>query len=1047
MKKLSSTSRKTTILVCFFLAFQLDATAQYCDSITPEFTVDLTAAPYMTWLSPDTDRDGFCCGATSPDKCLEFIITLHPNSAAVVFNIASGAVPPGALFYQIDCGPPIAVGSPICLIGTGPFHLTFCKPGNNTNTFSIETIPNPIFGPNLTLGDGCNGELAVQFYDETTVTWNSVNPGAIGDFNGLLSCSVGCDTTTVTNNASLPAQVDYLVCGMGQNGCTTDPICDTMIVQFAPPLQVSIVAPDTVLCPNETLVAASLSISGGTPPYTINWSNGTTTSNANLAVGLNTVTVTDVTNCIVATDQVTVVQLMPISVDAGPSADVCVNYIGAITLNGSSVNAEGVIWSGGLGTFIPNNMAAVVDYIPDSTELTPGSLDLTISSTNTMGCPNASDIVGITFNSVAQTVDLQVTNISCFGAADGTVAVTVTGPQAPFTYSFDGGPYTSTTTYGGLTPGTHTVTVLSNLGCDSLISFLITEPEPLVADTIALTNVSCFGGTNGLAEIQATGGTTPYSYAWNTTPVQTAALANNLPAGAYTVQVTDANNCLFALNLAITEPQELIVSFNTVPPSCNGLSNGAISGIVSGGTISYSYNWSTGSTATSIYSVGAGSYSLTITDANGCTQSANELVIEPPLLEISLNPDTIICPGTSQLLSAVVTGGTGTYTYNWSPDPGATATLSVAPVINTTYTCIVQDNNGCTASATSTISVFTLNQSDLTASISQDSICLHDSAMVSAAYLGLDPTVVLVWDFCPNCAASAVVFPTTNSSYTVTATNQCGQQISETVSIVVVPPPAVDLLPTLASVCPDEYFSVTNQAANNPNWSYSWDFGDGETSTDMAGIHSYDSPGIYTVSLSVVNSFGCQSDSIATTTITVNPNAMALFTPSSYVETTLDPDFTFLNQSENANTYTWNFGDGETSDVTHPNHIYEGYGVFTVTLNANNEFNCPGQYQVDIEIKPSFNVYIPNAFTPDGDAHNQVFYVQGYGIKEDGFELSIFDRWGEVIFYTNDLAQGWDGTYKGDTDQVQDGVYTWVIQFKDLTDMKHQMNGHVSLLK
>src|SRR3989338_5615342 len=184
-----------------------------------------------------------------------------------------------------------------------------------------------------------------------------------------------------------------------------------------------------------------------------------------------------------------------------------------------------------------------------------------------------------------------------------------------------------------------------------------------------------------------------------------------------------------------------------------------------------------------------------------------------------------------------------------------------------------------------------------------------------------------------------------------------------------------------------------------------------------------------------------------TTSVTVNPSAVAFFTPSSYVETTLDPDFTFLNQSENANTYTWNFGDGETSNAISPNHLYEGYGVFTVTLNANNEFNCPGQYQVDIEIKPSFNVYIPNAFTPDGDTHNQVFYVQGYGIKEDGFELSIFDRWGEIIFHTNDLAQGWDGTYKGDTDQVQDGVYTWVIQFKDLTDMKHQMNGHVSLLR
>jgi hypothetical protein len=100
-------------------------TGQFCDSITPTFIVDLSASPYMNWTSPETERDGYCCGATAPDLCLEFVITLNPNAAAIVFNIATGAVPPGALLYQIDCGPPTAVGEPICLSGTGPFHLTF----------------------------------------------------------------------------------------------------------------------------------------------------------------------------------------------------------------------------------------------------------------------------------------------------------------------------------------------------------------------------------------------------------------------------------------------------------------------------------------------------------------------------------------------------------------------------------------------------------------------------------------------------------------------------------------------------------------------------------------------------------------------------------------------------------------------------------------------------------------------------------------------------------------------------------------------------------
>ena len=1032
-----------TILMSTMLC-SIRSNAQYCDSITPSYVVDLSAVPYMTWVSPNTNRDGFCCGASSPDKCLEFIITLNPNSAAIIFNIASGAVPPGALFYQIDCGPPTPVGSPICLQGTGPFHLTFCKPGNNTNTYSIETVPNPIFGPNISLGDGCSGLLGVQFYDESTVTWNSINPGASGTYNNLLSCSSGCDTTNVTNIGGLPGQVDYLVCGMALNGCTFGPVCDTLSASFAQTLVATIVAPDTILCSNETTVPASVSISGGTPPYSVSWSNGAGTTSTNVGVGTTTVTITDASGCAVATDNVTVTQLPPLTVSAGNDIGQCSNYIGAVTLNGTT-NASNVVWAG-QGTFSPNNTVLNPDYVPSYEEITSGQAFITITTNDTSGCPDVSDMMIIAFNDVYQSVSIQTTNITCSGLANGSVVVNAAGPQSPFTYSFDNGPYSSTNTASGLTPGNHTVAVKSSFGCDSILSFSITEPALLAATQTGLGNVSCSGGSDGYINSAVTGGTPSYSYSWDSNPVQNGLNANNLPAGNYTLTVTDANGCTTQLSATITQPAPLALTFNTVEPSCYGFSNGAISSNVTGGTAPYTYLWNTGSTATSIYSVSFGTYSATVTDNNGCVITATESVAQPPQLLVTTNNDTIVCPGTAQTITANASGGTGNYTYSWAPVAGNQSSIIVSPTTNTTYTCTVQDNNGCSASSSTLFSVFSLNPGDISASSSPDSICLHANVNLLGVYNGPDPTVVLTWDFCPTCQPATSDTPSQTTTYTITGTNQCNQTISASVTVVVVPPPAVDLDPTQASVCQNETFNIESSTFVNPAYTYYWDFGDGATQIGGNVQYSYPEAGTYTISLYAVNAFGCTSDSVATTTITVNPQANAHFVPNSYMETTLDPSFTFENQSTNANTYTWNFGDGTTSINTNPSHTYNDYGPFIVTLQANNSFNCPGEYNVSIEVKPEFDIYIPNAFTPDQDENNGVFFVQGFGLLDEGFEFEIFNRWGELIYYSEDIHAGWDGSYK-QASPVQDGVYTWVVRFKDLTGKRHEKNGHVSLIR
>src|SRR5437868_1442381 len=123
----------TLLFVSVFVNLPQYSRAQYCDSITPVFNVDLTGNPSGTWFSPAISRDGLCCTALNPYKCIEFIVTLDSTASGIKLNIASGAIPPGALFYQVNCGPSAQVGQYLCLSGPGPHHITFCKPGNNIN--------------------------------------------------------------------------------------------------------------------------------------------------------------------------------------------------------------------------------------------------------------------------------------------------------------------------------------------------------------------------------------------------------------------------------------------------------------------------------------------------------------------------------------------------------------------------------------------------------------------------------------------------------------------------------------------------------------------------------------------------------------------------------------------------------------------------------------------------------------------------------------------------------------------------------------------------
>lgn len=1039
------------LLISFFLLItSFLVRAQYCDSLVPVSIVDLSASPNQTWVSPYIVRDGNCCGTSNPDNCLEFIITLHPNAIAVNFEISGGAVPPGALFYQIDCGPVTPVGSPICLSGAGPHHLTFCKPGNNANEFSITSYSEPIIGPDITLNSACSGFLFAQYYNEPSMTWTSVAPGAPGTYDGLLSCTSGCDTTYITAPNNPPAFIDYVVCGSDIGGCNPLPYCDTIRVNFIQPVTVDITPDSTHLCFGDPGQLLTTSVSGGTPPYNYVWSTAETTTNIIGTNGTYWVNVTDASGCLIASDTAIVVQdALPILANAGADINVCQQNPGVIVLNGSIQMATGGIWSGGAGAFIPDNTTLNATYVPTPLEIANGSVTLTLTSTGNNGCSPDSDDVVINLIPFTNTFNLTVNDISCFGANDGSAVIDVFGLYNPVTYSWDAGPITGVNSINGLTPGAHQVQIINSMGCDTTIAFMVNEPSALSVSIDSVLHNLCFGGQSGIAYGNVSGGTSGYTYSWNTNPVQTGINATGLAAGIYTLTATDANGCVDSAQAVITETSQLTLALSGVSPDCYGNATGAVSSVVNGGTPLYSYQWANGPTGSNQYNLLAGTYTLTVTDANGCQITDSVTLVDPPQLIGTVTPDSVICPGSNIDLITNINGGTGSYYYLWSPNGEITASITVNPSQYTAYGVEVTDDNGCVIQLNTTVDVITLDPNDLQAQISNTVSCSGDTVWISGSYTGNDPTVSLSWLHCPTCSTTQPIAetPTSYTEYILSATNSCGQMIYDTVSVNVNQLPNLQIGLSSNSVCPDETVYFSNLGDNDPSWTYAWDFGDGNGSNQMNAVHSYANSAVYPISLTVTDNNGCTSNLFDADTIVVNQQAVADFDASFFHGTMMEPTIDFYNQSINASNFWWDFGDGYNSGEAYPSHEYQEAGDYTVTLYAYNQYGCNDSISMGVFLEPAFELYVPNAFTPDNDDFNELFFPKGFGIADEGYTFRIFNRWGDLVFETHEMDRGWNGYINGDQMKAQDGVYTWVVIFRDERGGRHQRKGHVSLLK
>ncbi|MFN9115766.1 MAG: SprB repeat-containing protein, partial [Bacteroidota bacterium] len=374
--------------------------------------------------------------------------------------------------------------------------------------------------------------------------------------------------------------------------------------------------------------SASVSVSGGTGPYSYVWSTEETSASVTgLTTGSYTVTVTDVHGC---------TGVAPGVVTQPPMVTVQLSKVDAVCTANGSITAVG---GGGTGAKEYSLNGGVYQSTGVFTALASGSYTVTVRDAN--GCTNSGMITLANLSGMGASLVSSV-DASCAGGSDGSATVVGTGGLAPYSYAWSNSQTGSTAT--GLSAGSYTATA----------QVTITEPATAVSVTTTQTNPDCAGGTAGEITATGAGGTGSIEYSLNGGAFQNSGLFNNLVSGTYLVTARDANGCTGTTTVILSDPTGPVVSVsNITAASCSGGTNGAVIVTGTGGTSPYSYVWSNGQTTSNAFGLSAGYYTVTMTDANNCKSSAYVLITEPTAIQTAMSAVAISCAGGSDGVASV----------------------------------------------------------------------------------------------------------------------------------------------------------------------------------------------------------------------------------------------------------------------------------------------------------------------------------------------------------------------------------------------------------
>lgn len=548
-------------------------------------------------------------------------------------------------------------------VKAGNYSVLITDANGCIDSLKATVTENPLLSSSVDITDiKCHGQntgvvnLAVnggvapyQYKWSNGATSKNINKLIAGNYSVLITDAKGCEHTT-----------------------------DAQIAE-PPKFLASLESDRNILCFGENTGEVMVKVSGGVAPYRFKWNNGDSTQDLrNIPAGKYLLTATDANGC-KQTVSTTLTQPEKIAYS--------VKTVKNVYCFGEKDGAIDISVAGGVGPYLYNwNNGATSQ---DLENVAAGKYHVQITDVNHCVKTLEADIT----QPELLTVKLDtIINILCYGEQKGAVNVSVKGGVAPYTYSWSNG--ATTEDISELPAGEYILNVTDAKGCSQVLRAEVKQPARLLARVSEVKNIICHGNLTGAVSIQVTGGVQPYIFKWNNG--KTSQNLVDIGAGSYTVEITDQNGCSQTLSAVVSQPTKLVASLTHVNDvTCFEGTTGAVNITVVGGTTPYRYAWSNGAATQDLQNITAGTYSLKITDAKGCSDSAITATIkEPPLLDVSVGHITNIRRyGLSAgALDINVTGGVQPYSYSWSN--GAT-TQDISEVPGGDYSVNVKDANGC----------------------------------------------------------------------------------------------------------------------------------------------------------------------------------------------------------------------------------------------------------------------------------------------------------------------------------------------------------------
>lgn len=456
----------------------------------------------------------------------------------------------------------------------------------------------------------------------------------------------------------------------------------------------------------------------------------------------------------------------------------------------------------------------------------------------------------------------------------------------------------------------------------------------------------------------------------------------------------------------------------------------------------------------SILADSAGTYSVIIQPVTG--QACSDTLFltikksnKPPIRDSVAARNNIACFGQANgSLLAGAKGGTDPLTFKWSNGP---TSVSDTGLIAGIYTLTITDSNGCQNKLIDTIKQPNLLMGAIATPIP---LCPGQTAILTGTASGGVSPYTYTWDS-TLVGQNYTVSPTVSTTYSLQVVDSNGCKAPPvSIDVKINPNPKVKFTADTLEGCYPACISFTDHSTASPDSlsKWLWNFGDGDTSSARNINHCYEKQGVYSVKLTVVSDSGCEADTTLQKMITVYGHPNAAFTATPEVTSILEPNVVYTNKSTDEYgffSWLWQINNaGIISDTAKnpPMITYKDTGWQCTRLIVENIHGCFDTANGCIDIQPIYTLYIPNAFSPNGDGRNDIFMPQGVGIC--GFDMYIFDRWGSVVFHTTDLYEGWNGIAAHGTSKAQEDTYVYLINTVDCVHRQaHRYVGNVTLVK